>query len=337
MTSLATVKNRPVDRVAIPGAAARRFGLIAAAIAVLTFADDASAKVSCPAGFPSKPIRFVVGFGAGGGTDVIARAVATGMERLQGWVVPVENRPGAGGGVVAQWLKVQPADGYTIGSTSSVAVTINPALGSADYVWSDFDYLGSGMQTWSGFVALADKPYNNIAEFVEFARKNGRATISVSGSNLEAIVKQLATQYNVNLVAVPGVGASEAWATALGGHVDATMQGTLHVEALKTGKVKQLASLVDRRVPYAPNSLTMAEQGTNVPVLDSHTIFFLPKGVPAGIQKCLAEAVEESIKTPEYNDLMTKFDNEALNLGPEGIKPVLERSFNAYKQIFGKK
>ncbi len=96
------------------------------------------------------------------------------MERLQGWVVPVENMPGAGGGVVAQWIKAQPADGYTIGITSSVAVTINPALGSAGYVWSDFDYLGSGMQTWSGFVALADKPYNNIAEFVELRPQEGQ-------------------------------------------------------------------------------------------------------------------------------------------------------------------
>jgi tripartite-type tricarboxylate transporter receptor subunit TctC len=326
-----------LDRISIPGVALRRFGFVATLIAALSLPHKAEAKVACPAGFPSKPIRFMVGFAAGGGTDVIARAVAKGMERLQGWVAPVENKPGAGGGVVASWIKTQPADGYTIGITSSVAVTINPALGNADFVWSDFDYLGSGMQTWSGFVALADKPYNNIAEFIEFARKNGRATISVSGSNLEAIVKQLATQYNVNLVPVPGIGASEAWATALGGHVDATMQGTLHVEALKSGKVKQLASLVDRRVPYAPNSQTMSEQGTNVPVLDSHTIFFIPKGVSAGIQKCLVDALEESIKTPEYNDLMVKLDNEALNLGPEGIKPVLDRSFTTYKQIFGKK
>ncbi len=136
---------------------------------------------------------------------------------------------------------------------------------------------------------------------------------------------------------MPGLGASEAWATALGGHVDATMQGTLHVEALKSGKVKQLASLVNRRVPYAPNSQTMEEQGTNVPVLNSHTIFFIPKGMTTGIQKCLIDAVEESIRTPEYNDLMLKLDNEALNLGPEGIKPVLDRSFTTYKQIFGKK
>ncbi len=179
---LARKENWAVDRISILGVALSRFGLVATVIAALSFPHDAEAKAACPAGFPSKPIRFVVGFAAGGGTDVIARAVAKGMERLQGWVVPVENMPGAGGGVVAQWLKAQPADGYTIGITSSVAVTINPALGNADYVWSDFDYLGSGMQTWSGFVALADRPYNNIAEFVEFARKKGRATISVSGS-----------------------------------------------------------------------------------------------------------------------------------------------------------
>ncbi len=308
-----------MDRVAIPAAAsAAGFGFVAAAIAALTFANDASAKVSCPAGFPSKPIRFVVGFGAGGGTDVIARAVATGMERLQGWVVPVENRPGAGGGVVAQWLKVQPADGYTIGSTSSVAVTINPALGNADYVWSDFDYLGSGMQTWSGFrcarrqalqqhrrvrrIRAQERPWRRFRSPAPTWRRSSSSSPPNTTSISSAVPRRRASE---------GLG-DRAWRPCRCDHA-----GHAACRGVKTGKVKQLASLVDRRVPYAPNSQTMAEQGTNVPVLDSLRSFFLPKGVPAGIQKCLAEAVEESIKTPEYNDLMTKFDNEALNLGPE--------------------
>jgi tripartite-type tricarboxylate transporter receptor subunit TctC len=315
----------------------RRLGLLAAASALFILPEAAFAKASCPAGFPNKPIRFVVGFGAGGGTDVIGRGVATGMEKVQGWTVPVENKPGSGGGVVVGWLKAQPADGYTVAVTSSDAMTINPAMGNTEYLWTDFDYLGSGMQTWMGFVALPDKPYNNLAEFIDFARKNGKATISVAGANQEVTVKQLAEQYKVNLIAVPGNGAAEAWATALGGHVDATMQGTLHIQAIKAGTVKQLASLIDRRVPYAPNSGTLPEQGAKADVIESHTIFVLPKGVPADIQKCLVQAVDESTKTPEYKELMVKFDNEALNLGPEGLKPVLTRTYTLYKDNFGKK
>jgi tripartite-type tricarboxylate transporter receptor subunit TctC len=316
----------------------RRLGFIAAASALFILPQEAFAKASCPAGFPSKAIRFVVGFGAGGGTDVIGRAVASGMERLQGWAVPVENKPGSGGGVVLEWLKQQAADGYTVGVTSTDATTVNPALTDVGYSYNDFDYLGSGMETWSGFAALKEKPFKNVQEFVEYARKNGRATVSVAGVNQEVSVKQLADQFKVNIVAIPGNGAAEAMATALGGHVDATMQGTLHVAQIKAGKMVQLASMINKRVPYAPDSGTFAEQGaTAVSPLESHTMFLVPKGMNPEIRKCLVEAVDESTKTPEYKAQMDKFDNEALNLGPEGVLASIKKSAELYARELKKK
>jgi tripartite-type tricarboxylate transporter receptor subunit TctC len=300
--------------------------------------DAANAKAACPAGFPSKPIRFVVGFGAGGGTDVIGRAVASGFEKIQGWTAPVENKPGSGGGVVLEWLKAQAPDGYTVGVTSTDATTVNPAISDVNYSYNDFDYLGSGMETWSGFAALADKPYKNVKEFVEFAKKNGRATVSVAGVNQEVSVKQLAAQYNVNIVAIPGNGAAEAMATALGGHVDATMQGTLHVAQIKSGKMVQLASMIGKRVPYAPNSGTFAEQGaTGVSPLESHTMFLVPKGMDPAIRKCLIDAVDESVKSADFKVLMDKFDNEALNLGPEGVLASIKKSAELYARELKKK
>lgn len=310
--------------------------LLAAALFVIPSAADA--KVTCPAGFPSKPIRFVIGFGAGGGTDLIGRAVASGMEKIQGWTVPVENRPGSGGGVVLEWLKSQPNDGYTVGVTSTDAMTVNPAISDVSYSMNDFDYLGSGMQTWSGFVALADKPYKNVKEFVEYARKTGRATVSVAGVNQEVSVKQLANQFKVNIVAVPGNGAAEAMATALGGHVDATMQGTLHVAQIKSGKMVQLASMIDKRVPYAPDSGTFADQGANeVSPIDSHTMLLVPKGMNAAIKKCLVEAVDESVKSADYKVLMDKWDNAAFNLGPEGTLESIKKSAELYARELKKK
>ncbi len=186
------------------------------------------------------------------------------------------------------------------------------------------------METWSGFAALADKPYKNVKEFVEYARKVGRADVSVAGVNQEVSVKQLATQFNVNIVAVPGNGAAEAMATALGGHVDATMQGTLHVAQIKSGKMVQLASMIGKRVPYAPDSGTFAEQGaTGVSPLESHTMFLVPKGMNAAIKKCLIDAVDESVKSADFKVLMDKFDNEALNLGPDGVLASIKKSFGA--------
>jgi tripartite-type tricarboxylate transporter receptor subunit TctC len=292
---------------------------------------------SCPPGYPSKPLRFVVGFGAGGGTDVIGRAVASGLERLQKWTVVVENKPGAGGGVLNAWLKNQPADGYTIGVIGTDSVTLNPYLGNVGYAWDDFEYLGSGMQTWTGLVALADKPYSDLASFIAFAREKGRATVSVAGVNQELLIKQLGEEFKVKLIPVPGTGAAEAMTSALGGHVDATTQGTLHVAQIKAGKMRQLASLINRRVPYAPESGTLADQGSKVAPLDAHTSFTTPKGLPLPIKTCLKEAIDEAVKTPEYKVLMDKFDNEALNLGEEGTIELTRRVSEMYKAALAKK
>lgn len=311
-----------------------RAGLAAAAALFFLMPQDAAAKAGCPAGFPSKPIRFSVGLGAGGGTDAIGRAVATGMEKIQGWTVPVENRPGAGGALVVQWLKQQPADGYTVAVTSTDAMTLLPSQGDKAFTHHDFDYLGSGMQTWSAMVALKDKPFNNLAEFIEFTRKNGRSTIAVAGFSQEAIVRQMIDQYKVNIVAVPGNGAAEAMKETMGNHVDATMQGTLHIAQIKAGTMKQIVSLIDRRVPYAPDNGTLKEQGSTAVPQDSHTIFVIPKGVPADIRKCLVEAVDESVKSAEYRSLMSKFDNEPLNLGPDGLVKALDRTLAIYTNIF---
>src|SRR6478752_7691560 len=92
-----------------------------ATVGLVFGANVADAAPNCPAGYPNKPIRFVVGFGAGGGTDVI-------------------------GGVMSSWLKTQAPDGYTIGINGTDAVTVNPAQTDVGYAWDDFEYLGSGMQ-----------------------------------------------------------------------------------------------------------------------------------------------------------------------------------------------
>ncbi|RDJ20360.1 tripartite tricarboxylate transporter substrate binding protein [Bosea caraganae] len=296
-----------------------------------------AAAATCPAGFPNKPIRFVVGFGAGGGTDVIGRAVANGIEKQQKWTVVVENKPGAGGGVLNSWLKAQAPDGYAIGVNGTDSVTINPAQANVGYEWQDFDYLGSGMQTWYALVALADRPYRDLPGLIAYAREKGRATISVNGVIGEILVKQLAKEYGVNLVPVPGTGAAEAMTAALGGHVDATTQGTLHVAQIRSGKMRQLVSLINRRVPYAPDSATLAEQGSKTPPLESHTFFMTPNGLSPEIKTCLKQAIDEAVNAPEYKAQMAKFDNEALNLGEDGNIEINRRLAAFYKDALGQK
>jgi tripartite-type tricarboxylate transporter receptor subunit TctC len=310
--------------------------LASAATVSLGLTATAASAATCPANFPTKPVRFVVGYGPGGGTDTIARSLASVIEKQQGWTVIVENMPGAGGANSAVWLKNQTPDGYVLGVNGSDAIALNPALNDVGYTWEDFDYIGSGMQTWVGLAALVDKPFDDIAGLVEYAKEHGRATISVAGVNQEIIIKEIAEEFGVNLVSIPGAGAAEAMTSALGGHVDATTQGTLHIEQIKAGKMKLIASIIDRRVPYAPDVGTLEEQGSKAHPLVSHTVVIAPKGLSSEVGTCLREALDEAVKSAEYKVTMDTFDNEALNLGEEGNRELIKELYAYYKAALAK-
>jgi tripartite-type tricarboxylate transporter receptor subunit TctC len=282
--------------------------IVGAALTTALLSTTSALAAQCPAGFPSKPINLVVGFGAGGGTDTISRAIASAMEQQQGWTIVVENKPGAGGANAAAWLKTQPADGYIVGATGTDAIAINPAISDVGYTWQDFDYLGSGMQTWLGLAALKDAPFDDLPGLIKHARDKGRATVAVAG-------------------------AAEALTSALGGHVDATTQGTLHVEQIEAGTMKLVTSIIDRRVPYAADVGTLAEQGSKAQPLISHTIFMTPKGLPADVATCLAGAIDEAVKADSYLKQMASFKNEALNLGPDGNAKLVHELSEFYSNM----
>lgn len=316
----------------------KRTGLLASAALIggAFLLPGAAQAATCPAGFPSGPIAITVGFGAGAGNDNITRVISAEMERAQGWTVVVDNKPGASGGTMLVNLKSQSTDGHTLGVASTDAVAFNPAQSDVGYTHEDFDYLASAMRYRVGLVALADKPFNDLNELIDYAKEKGRATISVAGVNQELLLRQLNEQYGVNLVPIPGAGSAEAMTSALGGHVDATIQASLHVEQIKSGGMKQLASLIEVRVPYAPDSKTLAEHGATAMPLDLHTIFVAPKGLDPAVKTCLQEALDEAIKSDAYADLMVKIENEAFNLGEAGMIEVIQERFALYKEALAK-
>ncbi len=314
-----------------------RTGAALCAVICLAIGASPALGATCPDGFPDKPLNFRVGFGAGGGTDAIARAIAAALEEEQGWTVVVDNQGGAGGGVMAAALKIAEPDGYTVGVGATDTVTIIPYTSpDATFTWADFDYPASAMQINYGLVANKDRPYATLEEFVEYARQNGRATVSVAGVNQEVVVKQIGEHFGVTLVPVPGKGAAEALQAALGGEVDAATQGTQHVAQIQAGKMNQLASLIDKRVPYAPDSKTLAESGMDESAsLQAHTLFMLPKGVDPAIKTCLAEALDEAVHSEGYGKLMANFNNDALNLGPERLVEIIEKGDATYRVVLG--
>ena len=312
----------------------RIFRSLAITGALIALPMTAVSAAECPADYPAGPIDFVVAYGAGGGTDAIARTLASQIEASMGWTIPVSNKPGAGGSVMMTGLMSAKPDGHTIGVGSTNTLTLDPyANEGIDFTWESFDYPGTTMAVTFGLVALSDRPYSNLEEFVEYARENGRATISTSSIALEIVVDAIAEHYGVKLVSIPGNGAADALQSALGGHVDATIQGSQHIQQIEAGNMKQLSTLVAERVAYAPDTKTTIESGVNA-TAGAHILLALPKGVDPAIQTCLEQVLAEATASDAYVALMAKFNTTPANLNSVDTTAFIKTKAEEYKAIF---
>ncbi|WP_323771584.1 tripartite tricarboxylate transporter substrate binding protein [Antarctobacter sp.] len=301
-------------------------GLTAAGLsATSAFAD------TCPADYPGGNINFLVGYGAGGGTDTVARRIASDIETATGWTIVVDNRPGASGGVMARGLLDAEANGLTVGVVSNTTVAINPHVNAAmGYSHDDFAYLGTGMVLNYGLVTLADAPYDTLEEFVDYARDKGRATISVGASSHTIAVDTLAEHFDIKLIAVPGKGSAAALQEALGGHVDATIQGAAHVPQIEAGKMVQLATLTSNRASYAPDAKTAEESGVDLSI-EGHIIFIMNNDTPAEVQSCLADALAAVTSSDAYVEFLAGRSAVPGNMGPEGTAAWVAEASEFYK------
>ena len=308
--------------------------VVAGVLAVAVTGAGANAQ-ECPDGFPSGPVTMNVGYGAGGGTDTAARTVAAEIEKITGWTLVVENKPGAGGGVMSAELMNAEPDGLTIGAAATGTVALNPYTSDdTPYTWDDFDYLGTSQDIGYGLVTTVDRPYSTLEEFIDYAKEEGSATIAIGGLSQEIAVKQIADHYDVELIPVPGKGAADSLQQALGGHVDATTQGTLHVAQIQGGKMKLLASLTAERPSYAPNTNTLIDSGIDAQI-DGQVIYFVPKGVDSEIRTCLAGVLDEAVNSDAFTELMAKLQTEPVNYGPERITEVIEKAAAFYSGYLG--
>lgn len=310
---------------------------LASSAAALILSAGAGFAANCPEGYPSEPVKFIVGYGAGGGTDLAARKVASTIEEMTGWTVVVDNKPGASGAVMATGIMKTAPDSHTVGVATNTTMAIVPnQRKNIDYRFDDFGYIGTGMLLNYGLAALTDRPYKTLEDFVDYARENGRATVSTGSASYQVAMEMLAEAYDVNIIPVPTKGSSAALKDALGGHVDATVQGTVHVAQIEAGKMVQLATLTDTRAAYAPEAKTLRESGVDLSI-EGHILFFMNQDTPDEIQSCLSETFAEAVSSETYADFMAKQQTTASNLGPDGTAEFLGEADAFYQAYFGSK
>lgn len=253
-----------------------------------------------------KPIELVVGFAAGGETDVLARALAPYLQKhLSGSAnIIIVNKPGASGAIANSYVQRAPKDGYTVAMVNTPPMNFMPLVQSTPYDPDKFALIGRVVSDPTLLVARADSPYASLKELVA-AVKAGRANVSVGqnglGSNGGVALSILMQESGAAFTEVPFTGTGQSKIALIGGHVDMIFSSHTAVpnpDAEQT-KLRVLAQFVERRAPMLPNVPTAKEEGFDV-VVPSDRGLAVDKGVPAEIRDNLQAALEAALKDPEF-------------------------------------
>ncbi len=261
---------------------------------------------------PGTPIRILVGFPAGAGTDAIARLLAEQLKEPLGTAVVVENRAGAGGQLAGQALKAAAADGHTLFLSHDHSISIlpqvvkNPGFNPA----SDFVPV-AGFATFANVLAVSGgtpaKSFNEYLNWVK-TQKGGKETIGVPapGSIPEFLVKLIANKYRLDLQAAPYRGSAPMTADMLGNQIAAGIASVPDfIENHKAGKVRIIATLGAKRQPLLPQVPTFSELG--FANLDDYPYYgvFAPVGTPQAVVDKFGAALAQVLAKPDVKAKLT--------------------------------
>jgi tripartite-type tricarboxylate transporter receptor subunit TctC len=287
----------------LPGVA-RRFVLVASAFAAVA-GPFAIAPAAAQGGYPSRPIRLVVPFPAGGGTDLIAREVANKVATSNGWSIVIDNKPGSGGNLGVDTAAKAPADGYTLvlGQTSNLAInpTLYPKLPYKPE--TDLDAVALVAQAPLVLVVAADSPYKTLADVIAAAKAKPEALNYASSGNgtvAHLAAEQLQKAAGVKFTHVPYKGAAQGSTDLIGGQIQMYMSSvpTL-IGYIKNGKMRAIAVTSQQRTDDLPGVPTVAESGYKG--FEAVTWFGVagPDGLPKDVIAKLNTAFNKALQDAE--------------------------------------
>jgi tripartite-type tricarboxylate transporter receptor subunit TctC len=281
-------------------------------------------------GYPAKPIRFIVPFPPGGGTDIVARTVATRLTETKKWAIVLENKPGAGGNLGIEQAVKSPADGYTmvIGQTSNLA--INPTL-YRNLSYAPLRDLAPVALMVSAPIILvtSDKrPFKSVAEVVAAAKaKPGQLSYASPGNgtvaHLTAELFQRAA--GIQLSHIPYKGASQAMTDLMGGQVDLYLSSVPSAIAqIKGGKLRALAVTGAKRSAELPEVPAIAESGYKGFEVTTWYGLLLPAGSPEPVVKLLNGEVNHVLRLPDVRSRLAAEGGDVLGGTPGEFAAVLK-------------
>jgi len=286
---------------------------VAAALALL----PVSAVVRAQQAFPSKPIRIVVGYAAGGAVDIVARTVGQALSQSLGQPVIIDNKPGAGTNIAVKSVIDAPADGYTLLMAAN-ALAANPSLYQPQPFDPEKELVPVSLVGRVPVVIAANPsaPFADVKALVAAAKAKPGTIAYASpgnGSTPHMAVELFAHAAGIQLQHVPYRGGAPAITDVIGGQVPLVAVNALEVQPhVKSGKLKVLASLSAQRTPIFPDTPTIAESG--YPGFEASVWYGLlaPAATPRAIVERLHAEVQKALQTAEVKARMTGVGGEVL-------------------------
>ena len=290
--------------------------------------------------YPSKVIRIVVPYPAGGSTDQLARAISMPLSEMLGQPVIIDNKPGAGGTLGADFVAKQPADGYTLlFGNSGPNATVSMMRKLPYDIRKDFRPLSGVVKVPLILAVAADSPHKTVSEFVAWARTQGTnlnyGSTGIGGSS------HLANEHfnemaGTKFVHIPYAGGAPLVTAFAGGQVQMAfvtgLDGTAMVQAKK---IKYLAVASPARTDVLPGLPAIAE---DVPGYSAVVWFGMlaPRGVPDAIADRLSKAISAAVQRPEIQQLFRSRSVEPWGSTPESLAQTIEGELTKWGPIIKK-
>jgi tripartite-type tricarboxylate transporter receptor subunit TctC len=306
-------------------------------LAACAIALSCAANVAHSQAYPSKPVTAIVAFPAGAPNDIIMRLVSDPFKASFKQTLIVENRPGAGGNIAAEFVSRAAPDTYTLLATIDTVVTVNPYLYKTSTFRADTDltpviYLANTAQT---LVCNPAVPVKTAAELADYARSHSMSFASggqgVPG-HLAAELFMAAT--GVKMTHIPYKGPGPATQDVLAGVVPCGFLATpVVMPHVKSGKLIALAVTSLKRSPIAPDVPTMAEAGIAGAEASFGELLLAPKGTPANLIALLNQRIAAILQQPDIRERMLAFDLDFVPNTPEQASARLQREGALWKGV----
>ena len=275
-----------------------------------SLASSAAGGAGAQQPFPSQPVKVVVPFPPGGGTDALARAIQEPMQKALGQTVIIDNKGGAGGALAHEYVAKQPPDGHTVLVSSNNQVLYPFLVAKLTFDPAAFVPVGFIAKQESVFVGSADAPWADLEAITEAARRApGEVQYGTAGVStpMHLSTERYAIMNKIKLTHVPFRGTGPLVTDLLGGHIKLGMSSLTSVlPHIQAGKLKAYGMAAPERAALAPDMKTFKEQ--DLGDVDGTIVYTMiaPPGTPAAAIAKLNDGLNAGVSTPEMKEELRK-------------------------------